>query len=126
MNRRIFRVLLTVGALLISTSALAHHGRASIFDTKKETTLKGTVTELVWSNPHVQIGIEVIDAKAKGTRREWFLEMSSTSIMSTRGWTRKSLKVGDTVTVTFHPGLRGALTGDLLKVVFADGRQLST
>jgi len=124
MNRRIFRVLLTVGALLISTSALAHHGRASIFDTKKETTLKGTVTELVWSNPHVQIGIEVIDAK--GTRREWFLEMSSTSIMSTRGWTRKSLKVGDTVTVTFHPGLRGALTGDLLKVVFADGRQLST
>jgi len=126
MNRRIFRVLLTVGALLISTSALAHHGRASIFDTKKETTLKGTVTELVWSNPHVQIGIEVIDAKAKGTRRKWFLEMSSTSIMSTRGWTRKSLKVGDTVTVTFHPGLRGALTGDLLKVVFADGRQLST
>ena len=124
MNRRIFRVLLTVGALLISTSALAHHGRASIFDTKKETTLKGTVTELVWSNPHVQIGIEVMDAK--GTRRDWLLEMSSTSIMSTRGWTRKSLKVGDTVTVTFHPGLRGALTGDLLKVVFADGRQLST
>ena len=124
MNRRLFRVLLMIGALFISTSALAHHGRASIYDTKKETTLKGTVTEFVWSNPHVQIGVEVIDAK--GTRREWLLEMSSTSIMSTRGWTRKSLKAGDTVTVTFHPGLRGALTGDLLKVVFADGRQLST
>jgi len=58
--------------------------------------------------------------------RQWLLEMSSTSKMSTRGWSRKTLKVGDTVRVTFHPGLRGASTGDLLKVVLADGRQLST
>ena len=126
MNRRIFLMLLIVGALLISTSALAHHGRASIYDTKKETTLKGTVTEFVWSNPHVQIGIEVMDAK--GTRRDWLLEMSSTSIMSTRGWTRKSLKAGETVTITFNPGLNpglnATLTGDLVKVVLPDGKEL--
>jgi len=124
MNRRIFCIILTSGALLISASTLAHHGRASIYDTTKETTLKGTVTEFVWANPHVQIGIEVVDAK--GTHRQWLLEMSSTSIMSTRGWSRKSLKIGETVTVTFHAGLRGASTGDLLKVVFADGKQLTT
>jgi uncharacterized protein DUF6152 len=124
MNRRMFRVILTIGALLVSASALAHHGRAQIYDAKKETTLKGTITEFSWSNPHVQIGVEVKDAKGK--RQEWLLEMSSTSIMSTRGWSRKTLKVGDVVTVTFHPGLRGALTGDLLKLVFADGRQLTT
>ena len=124
MNRRVLRVVLTIGALLISASALAHHGRAQIYDSTKEMTLKATVTEFAWSNPHVQIGIESVDAK--GTHRQWLLEMSSTSIMSTRGWSRKTLKVGDTVTVTFHPGLRSALTGDLLKVVLADGRQLTT
>src|SRR5262249_46350531 len=123
-NRRVLRVVLTIGILFISASALAHHGRAQIYDSTKETTLKGTVTEFAWSNPHVQIGIESVDAK--GTHRHWLLEMSSTSIMSTRGWSRKTLKVGDAVTVTFHPGLRGALTGDLLKVFLADGRQLST
>src|SRR5262245_16982115 len=108
----------------MSASILAHHGRASIYDTTKETTLKGTISEFVWANPHVQIGVEVVDAK--GTHRNWLLEMSSTSIMSTRGWSRKSFKVGDIVTVTFHAGLKGASTGDLLKVVFADGRQLTT
>ena len=124
MNRRMFRVILTIGSLLISASVFAHHGRAQIYDSKKETTLKGTVTEFSWSNPHVQIGIEAVNAR--GTRQQWLLEMSSTSIMSTRGWSRKSLKIGETLTVTFHPGLRGVLTGDLLKVVFADGRQLTT
>jgi Family of unknown function (DUF6152) len=123
-NRRILCIAFTGAALLISSSALAHHGRASIYDTTKETTLKGTVTEFVWANPHVQIGIESVDAK--GAHRQWLLEMSSTSIMSNRGWSRKSLKVGEMVTVTFHAGLRGASTGDLLKVVFPDGRQLTT
>jgi hypothetical protein len=124
MSRRVLRVVVTIAALLISTSALAHHGRAQIYESTRETTLKGTVTEFSWSNPHVQIGIDAVDAK--GAHRQWLLEMSSTSIMATRGWSRKTLKVGDTVTVTFHPGLRGAPTGDLLKVVLADGRQLTT
>ena len=123
MNRRRFGTFaMGVGALLISASAFAHHGRALIYDAKKETTVKATVTEFVWSNPHVQIGIEAVDAN--GTRRQWLLEASSTGILAERGWSRRSLKVGDTVTITFHPGLRGAPTGDLIKVVFADGRQL--
>ena len=124
MNGRMFSVLVVAaGALLISASALAHHGRTLIYDPNKPTTVKGTVTEFVWSNPHVQIGIEAVDAK--GTRRRWLLETSSTPIMATRGWNRRSLKLGETVTVTFHPGLRGASIGDLLKVVFADGRELA-
>jgi Family of unknown function (DUF6152) len=108
MNSRMFVMLaVAAGVLLISSSALAHHGRALIYDANKETTVKATVTEFVWTNPHVQIGIEAVDA-----------------ILAERGWSRKSLKAGDAVTVTFHPGLRGAPTGDLVKVVLADGREL--
>ena len=123
MNRRMFGMLAMVAsALLMSAPALTHHGRALIYDAKKETAVKGTVTEFVWTNPHVQIGIEAVDAD--GTRRQWLLEASSTGILAERGWSRRSLKAGDTVTVTFHPGLRGTPTGDLIKVVFADGREL--
>lgn len=110
----------TVGALLVSTSALAHHGAASLYDMKKETTLKATITEFVWTNPHVEIGIEPADGK--GTR--WLIELGSPANVVNRGWTSKSLKPGDTVTITFHPGLRGVKTGVLVKVVMADGREL--
>ena len=123
MNLRMFGMLAIVAsAFLMPASALAHHGRALICEAKKETTVKESVTEFVWSNPHVQIGIEAVDDK--GARRQWLLEASSTGILAERGWSRRSLKVGDTLTITFHPGLRGAPTGDLIKVVFADGRQL--
>ncbi len=124
MNRYIFgRIVIAAGTLLISVPTLAHHGRALIYDSVKEMTVKGTVTEFVWVNPHVQIGIEAVDAK--GVRKQWLLEANSTGILSERGWTRKSLKAGETVTVTFHPALKGVPTGDLVKVVFADGRELA-
>jgi hypothetical protein len=108
-------------ALVTSASALAHHGRGLLYDTK-EMTVKGTVTEFVWTNPHVQIGIDGVDAK--GARRQWLIEASATGILAERGWNRKSLKAGESVTISFHPSLRGALTGDLIKIVFPDGRQL--
>src|SRR5439155_10999985 len=123
MNLRIFGMLaLAASAILIPASALARRCRALIYEAKKETTVKASVTEFVWSNPHVQIGIEAVDDK--GARRQWLLEASSTGILAERGWSRRSLKVGDTVTITFHPGLRGAPTGDVINVVLADGRVL--
>lgn len=112
----------TVAALLVSTSALAHHGGASLYDMKKEATLKATVTEFVWTNPHVEVGIETADSK--GTTGRWLLELGSPANVVKRGWSRKALKPGDVVTITFNPGLRGAKIGRLIKVVMADGKQL--
>jgi hypothetical protein len=126
MNLRLFGMsgvfALAGCAFLMPTPTLAHHGRALIYDSKTETTVKGTVTEFVWSNPHVQIGIEGTDTN--GTRRQWLIEASSTGILADRGWSRRTLKAGDTITITFHPGLKGSATGDLIKAVLADGREL--
>jgi len=110
MNRRMF-VPLTVAAVLISGTAFAHHGRGLIYDAKKETAVKGTVTEFLWRNPHVEIGLEAEDAKA--TPRQWLIEASSTGVLSQKGWSKRSLKPGDVVTVTFHPPMKGSATGDL-------------
>ena len=109
-----------VGLLLLSTAARAHHGAASLYDVSKETTLKVTITEFVWTNPHVEVGIASVDDKSA----RWLLELGSPPNISNRGWTSKSLKPGDVVTVTFNPGLRGTRIGRLLKVVLPDGREL--
>ena len=62
-----------VGLLLLSTSALAHHGATSLYDVNKETTVKATITEVVWTNPHVEVGITSIDDESAS----WLLELGS-------------------------------------------------
>jgi hypothetical protein len=120
MRSRVLLMLAGIAGLLLSTSALAHHGAASLYDVAKETTLKVTITEFVWTNPHVEVGIASVDDKSA----RWLLEVGSPPNIANRGWTSKSLKVGDVVTVTFNPGLRGARIGRLLRVVLADGKEL--
>jgi hypothetical protein len=121
MRSRVFLILAgIVGLLLLSTSALAHHGAASLYDVNKETTVKATITEFAWINPHVEIGIASVD---DGSLR-WLLEVGSPPNISNRGWTSKSLKPGDVVTITFNPGLRGTRVGRLLKVILPDGKEL--
>jgi uncharacterized protein DUF6152 len=107
-------------AVLMSTSALAHHGAASIYDMSKETTIKATVTEFVWTNPHVELGVSTTG----GTKTELLLELGSPPNIRNRGWSSRTVKAGDVVTVTFHPGLRGAKIGVVMKMITADGKEL--
>jgi Family of unknown function (DUF6152) len=109
-----------VAALLVSSSALAHHGAASIYDMSKETTITATVTEYVWTNPHVELGIST----RGGTTTDLLLELGSPPNIRNRGWTSRTVKTGDVITVTFHPGLRGAKIGVVVKMIAADGKEL--
>jgi hypothetical protein len=109
-----------VGVLLLSTPAAAHHGAASLYEVNKEVTVKAAITEFVWTNPHVEVGIASVDDK----KARWLLELGSPPNIANRGWTSKSLKPGDVVMVTFNPGLRGMRIGRLLKVVLPDGKEL--
>ena len=109
-----------VAAVLVSSSALAHHGAASIYDMSKETTIKATVTEYVWTNPHVELGIST----KGGTTTDLLLELGSPPNIRNRGWTSRTVKAGDVVTVTIHPGLRGAKIGIVVKMITADGKEL--
>lgn len=110
-----------VGLVLFSTSGLAHHGAASLYDVDEETTIEVTITELVWAIPHVMVSIESVEDESAS----WLLEIGSPPNIANRGWTIRSLKAGDVVTVTFNPGLRGMRIGRLLKVILPDGKELS-
>ena len=122
MKARTLGIILGVFAsVAIAATALAHHGAAS-FDTSKEVTLKGTVTEYIWANPHCFLKFDAKDDT--GTVRNWAVEVSNPTDMSKRGWMRGSFKVGDQVTVSLQAVKTGAPIGRLTKVVLADGTTL--
>lgn len=124
MKENFFRVLFATAAVLMAAASLAaHHGSAS-FDTEKEITLKGTMTEWIWANPHCFLKFEAMDDT--GTVRHWVVETGNPTDMSTRGWRRTSFKAGDHVTVTLQPVKSGAPVGRVRKVVLANGETLGT
>ena len=121
MRSRVLSVLAgIVGLFLLSTSVLAHHGAESLYDVDAETTMKVTITEVVWAVPHVMVGIASVDDESAS----WLLEVGSPPNIANRGWTNRSLTAGEVVTVTFNPGLRGMRIGRLLKVILPDGTEL--
>src|ERR1700674_3068946 len=113
---------LALGVLLTAVPLFAHHGGTSLYDVSKQITVDATVTEFVWTNPHVEIGLDAKDDKGKVNH--WLLEASSPPVMVSRGWNRKSLQVGDAVKVTFNPAQRGGGVGRLIKLIKANGEEL--
>jgi hypothetical protein len=110
-----------VGVLMVSVPLVAHHGAAAL-DTGKEVTLKGTVTEWIWSNPHCFLQFDAKDDA--GTVRNWAVETQNPTAMTQRGWSRTAFKAGDEVTVTFEPVKNGQPIGRLLTVVMPNGQKL--
>ena len=118
---------ITLMLLLLSRPVSAHHGN-SAYDETVRVPIKGTVTEFVWSNPHSQI---YLDVKNKDGRVvNWAIETNSPGILTRAGWTRRSVKPGDEVTIILCPARNGAPvayigSGDPgTKVIFSDGREL--
>ena len=122
MRTSVFGILLTAAiGLALSPSAVAHHGAAS-FDNDKRLTLKGTVTEWIWANPHCFLKIDVKDEA--GTVRNWNLELGNPTDITSAGYRRTSFKAGEEVTTTVVPVKSGAPTGRLVNVVLASGQKL--
>jgi len=119
---RILSTLIAVVWLLaVPVPPLAHHGAAG-FDAEKQLTMKATVTDWLWANPHCYMKYDTTDEK--GNLVHWAVEVSNPTDMTKRGWSLHSFKSGDEVTVTVRPARNGALVGQLLKVVLPSGQTL--
>lgn len=113
--------LAALSVSLVSVPLIAHHGAAAL-DTGKEITLKGSVTEWIWSNPHCFLQFDAKDEA--GAVRNWAVETQNPTTMTQRGWSRTSFKAGDEVTVTLEPVKNGQPIGRLLTVVLPGGQKL--
>ena len=122
MNAKFLARFALVAALLwVSGWAFAHHGAAG-YDSNKLTTLKGTVTDYRFQNPHAQIFIDVKDSSGKV--QNWVLEAVGIATLSRSGWTKSIMKPGDAITVTGNPAKNGSPSMRLTKVVLASGKEL--
>jgi hypothetical protein len=106
----------------ISAPLLAHHGEAN-YDTEKTVSVKGSVTEFEFVNPHVQITLDV--KNDKGETEKWTGEARSPAMLSRYGgWDRNTIKVGDVITFHGHRTKNGTNFMRLEKIVMADGKEL--
>jgi hypothetical protein len=96
MAHRLGIVAGVVGFLACSVTMFAHHGAAS-FDTSKTVTVTGTVTEYIWSNPHVLVKLDAKDDS--GNVSHWVVEAWNPVTQASRGWTKNTFKPGDEVIV---------------------------
>ncbi len=110
-------------AVLLSASALVfgHHGAAA-FITDQTVTVKGTVTELVYMNPHVQVYWET--RNDKGESEKWQGELTAPNKLTRAGWTRRTLKPGDPITVSGNPNKNSPHTIYIRKLIGPDGTSL--
>lgn len=108
-------------AACLAANASAHHSTAE-FDYTKQVTIKGTVKEVQWTNPHSYIQL-FSDAEG-GAQVQWSVEIGSPSLNINMGWRKTSVKAGDVVTMNLSPARNGKPYGTLRVLTFADGRQL--
>jgi hypothetical protein len=104
-----------IALLPIARVALfAHHGTA-VYDTSKLVTVKGTVTAWSWTNPHCLLEFDVKDDN--GNVAHWVAETSNPTDMVNRGWSKRTFKPGDEVTVSMIAAKNGRPLGRVQQVV---------
>jgi hypothetical protein len=114
-------LLLTSGDFLSG-----HHSRGGYYSSRdKQITLRGTVKEFRFTNPHAFFRMDVTDATGKVTT--WTIELGSPGnlIASNRGWNSSALKSGDKITVNTLPAIDGRPSALDAVIEFEDGRKLS-
>jgi hypothetical protein len=114
--------LLLAALAMVAPPLAAHHGRGATFDMKKQLTLKGTVSQVKWQNPHVLIFIDVKDDAGKVVT--WVFENSNVHTLATQGYNRNTLKAGQPVTAVLNPAVNGTPLGIIVKVILADGKEI--
>ena len=120
-NKLLAALAATMGAWILSGALYAHHSDTT-YDSEHPITLKGTVTEFAFVNPHTQIRFEV--KGAEGNVEKWTVVSASPRRLRRVGWNAKTLKPGDEITVTGTPARDGSKTMSNRRLVTLNGKVL--
>ena len=116
--------VVTVG-LVLALKVLplsAHHAFASEFDAKRPVKFSGTVSKMLWVNPHAWIYVDV--KKPDGSMEEWMVEAGTPNTLLRRGFTKQSLLPGTAITVDGYQSKDGSRRANGRDLTLPDGRTL--
>jgi Family of unknown function (DUF6152) len=112
---------IVLGLTLPNTPTYAHHSVGAEFDLSKRVTLEGRVTKVEWMNPHVYL---YVDVSTGGKTANWACETAGPNTLARQGWSQKSLRIGDKVTVVGYRARDGAFVASAREIVLANGRKV--
>src|SRR5881397_687762 len=115
--------LIAASFVVASVGPVAAHHSFAPFDLRSEKTVTGTVKRLDWTNPHTWVLVDV--PNEQGGTDTWGFEGMSPNYLARRGWTKSTLKPGDTISVVFRPLRDGSKGGSFMNAKFPDGRVLT-
>ena len=98
----------------LAVPAVAHHGFDTEYDAKKKIKLTGVVSQVLWTNPHMRVHIDVTDASGKKTT--YNMEITSPNSVQRQGWGRNSLLPGEKVVFEGYGGKVDESRGSLLSI----------
>ena len=119
MRSKLAAVLVACLWLLAAAPVWAHHSFAAEYDSKQLITLKGVITKVEWTNPHIYFYIDVKDANGEVTN--WSLEGYPPNTLKRTGFTRDDFKIGEEITVTAYKAKDGTNTAASREVTFSGG-----
>ena len=108
--------------LTLIPDARAHHSFTAEFTAEKTATLTGVITQVWFRNPHVRYLFTVTNDE--GEQETWDARGSPVVWLARKGWTRDSIKVGDTVSFYGFLGKDGRKMLSIMTVTLADGTEL--
>jgi hypothetical protein len=118
----LFTAIVTLGLVIGSRTVSAHHAFASEFDANRHVVFTGTVTKMMWVNPHAWIYVDV--KKSDGTTEEWMVEAGTPNTLLRRGFTKASLQPGTVIKVDGYQSKDGSLRANGRDLTLPDGRTL--
>jgi hypothetical protein len=121
MRTRLTLAVVSLAALLAAVPVVAHHSFAAEYDADKPIKLTGTVTKIEWTNPHCFFYVDV--KNEAGKTENWGFELGNPNALLRLGWTRNTLKQGDTVTVEGSRARDGSLHANARSMILASTGQ---
>ena len=124
MSKRVFffAIIASFGFAFVD-GGFAHHSWQAEYDATKVVMLKGVVTKIEWTNPHVRIYVDVKDEQGRVVN--WDLELQSVNTLTRAGWDRNAIKVGDGLTVDAWVARDGSKRGNAREnITLANGRKI--
>ncbi len=103
--------------------ALAHHAFAAEFDANKPVKFQGTITKMLWVNPHAWIYVDV--KKPDGTVEEWMIEAGTpNTLLAQRLYEGSRCKAGTQITVDGYQSKDGSLRANGRDLTLPNGQTL--